>query len=179
MAFRTASGSGPTPPRASTGITLLAVMVALALMIAVLLGMLTVWWQERAREKQAELLWVGAKFREAIGRYYEAAPDAAPDAARRYPERLEDLLEDPRHPGTQRYLRKVYRDPVTNSAAWGTVPAPGGGIMGVYSRSKAAPIRGATKGAAGQMDLGAKHYSDWKFIYGPPGEEAAGSTKKE
>ena len=175
MAFRTASGSGPTPPRASTGITLLAVMVALALMIAVLLGMLTVWWQERAREKQAELLWVGAKFREAIGRYYEAAPDAA----KRYPERLEDLLEDPRHPGTQRYLRKVYRDPVTNSAAWGTVPAPGGGIMGVYSRSQAAPIRGASKGAAGPMDPGAKHYSDWKFIYGPPGEEAAGSTKKE
>ena len=164
-----------TPPRSSAGITLLAVMVALALMIAVLLAMLTAWWQERAREKQAELLWVGAKFREAIGRYYEAAPDAA----RRYPEHLEDLLEDPRHPGTQRYLRKVYRDPVTNSAAWGTVPAPGGGIMGVYSRSKAAPIRGAGKSAASRMDPGAKHYSDWKFTYGPPGEALGSGTKRE
>jgi len=164
-----------TPPRSGAGITLLAVMVALALVIAVLLAMLSAWWQERAQEKQAELLWVGARFRAAIGRYYEAAPDAA----RRYPERLEDLLEDARLPGTQRYLRKIYRDPVTNSAAWGTVPAPGGGIMGVYSLSKAVPIRGAIKGAAGQMDSGAKHYSDWKLSYGPPGEEAAGSTKKE
>jgi type II secretory pathway pseudopilin PulG len=172
MASRTPSGSGMTA-RSSAGITLLAVMVALALMIAVLLAMLTVWWQERAREKQAELLWVGATFSEAIGRYYEAAPDAA----RRYPERLEDLLEDARLPGTQRYLRKVYRDPITNSAAWGAVPAPGGGITGVYSRSKAAPIRGAIKGAAGQMDPGAKHYSDWKFTYGPP-DEAPGSGKK-
>ena len=162
-----------TPPRSSTGITLLAVMVALALMIAVLLSMLTVWWQERAREKQAELLWVGAKFREAIGRYHAAAPDAA----RRYPERLEDLLEDPRLPGTQRYLRKIYRDPVTNSAEWGTVSAPGGGIMGVFSRSRATPIRGAS--AAGQMDPGAQRYSDWKFIYGAPGEDAAGGTNKQ
>jgi len=175
MAFRTPSGSGMTPPRSSAGITLLAVMVALALMIAVLLAMLTVWWQERAREKQAELLWVGATFREAIERYYAAGPDAA----RRYPERLEDLLEDTRHPGTQRYLRKVYRDPITGSAAWGTVPAPGGGIMGVYSRSNAAPIRGAGKVAAGQVDPGAKHYSDWKFIYGPQGEAPAGDTKRE
>jgi len=164
-----------TPPRSSAGITLLAVMVALALTIAVLLAMLTVWWQERAREKQADLLWVGARFSEAIGRYYEAAPDAA----RRYPERLEDLLEDARLPGTQRYLRKVYRDPITNSAAWGTVAAPGGGIMGVYSLSKAVPIRGAIKGAAGQMDSGAKHYSDWKFSYGPPGEASGGGTKPE
>ena len=175
MAFRTHSGSGTTPPRSSTGITLLVVMVALALMIAVLLAMLTVWWQERAREKQAELLWVGAKFREAIGRYYEAAPDAA----RRYPERLEDLLEDVRLPGTQRHLRKIYRDPITNSAAWGTVAAPGGGIMGVYSQSKAAPIRGAGKSAAVQMDPGATHYSEWKFIYGSPGEAPTGGTKQE
>ena len=175
MAFHTASGNGMTPPRAGAGITLLAVMVALALMIAVLLAMLSVWWQERAREKQAELLWVGARFREAIGRYYEAAPDAA----RRYPERLEDLLEDARLPGTQRYLRKIYRDPVTNSAAWGTVPAPGGGIMGVYSPSQAAPIRGAGKSAATQMDPGAKHYSEWKFTYGPPGEAPGGVTQPE
>lgn len=175
MAFRTASGSGMAPPRSSAGITLLAVMVALALMIAVLLATLTVWWQERAREKQAELLWVGARFSEAIGRYYEAAPDAA----RRYPERLEDLLEDARLPGTQRYLRKIYRDPITNSVAWGTVVAPGGGIMGVYSQSKAAPIRGAGKSAAGRMDPGAKHYSEGKFNYGPPGEEAADRAKKE
>jgi type II secretory pathway pseudopilin PulG len=164
-----------TPPRSSAGITLLAVMVALALTIAVLLAMLTVWWQERAREKQAELLRVGAAFSEAIGRYYEAAPDAA----RRYPERLEDLLEDARVPGTQRYLRRIYRDPITSSAEWGTVPAPGGGIMGVYSRSNAAPIRGAGKGAASRMDPGAKRYSDWKFTYGPPGEVPGGGTKPE
>ncbi|MFY9316607.1 MAG: type II secretion system protein, partial [Burkholderiales bacterium] len=70
----------------------------------------------------------------------------------------EDLLEDKRYLTVQRYLRRVYADPITGKADWGLVPAPGGGIMGVYSTAAAKPVR----------DLGAASYRDWKFAYEPP-----------
>ncbi|MGB3934164.1 MAG: type II secretion system protein, partial [Burkholderiales bacterium] len=84
------------------------------------------WSHARQREKETELAWVGQQFRQAIGLYYQRSPGAV----KRYPERLEDLLEDKRYLTVQRYLRRVYADPITGKADWGLVPAPGGGIMG-------------------------------------------------
>jgi len=68
----------------------------------------------------------------------------------------------------QRYLRKIYRDPITGKVQWGLVEAPGGGIMGVYSLSRDAPIKKA--GFAEQQEgFGeAGDYADWKFVYQPP-----------
>jgi hypothetical protein len=42
------------------------------------------------------------------------------------PLHLEELLQDPRHPGIQRHLRKIYLDPVTGKAEWGLITGPGG-----------------------------------------------------
>ena len=57
----------------------------------------------------------------------------------RYPQSLEQLLVDKRYPMPVRHLRRLYVDPMTGAADWAVVEAPGGGVMGVYSRSEAAP----------------------------------------
>lgn len=85
----------------------------------------------RQREKERELVWVGNQFREAIGLYYERTPGAV----KRFPERLEDLLEDRRFLTRERYLRKIFADPITGKAHWGLKRSPEGGIAGVYSLS--------------------------------------------
>ena len=95
------------------------------------------------------------KFELAIGLYYQRTPGSI----KRYPEKLEDLLEDRRYLSLQRYLRRIYPDPITGKTEWDLVPAPGGGIMGVRSLSEATLIR--------QIE-DAKRYADWRFVYKPP-----------
>jgi type II secretory pathway pseudopilin PulG len=115
------------------------------------------------REKERELLFVGNQFRQAIGLYYEGAPGGA----KRFPRKLEELLEDNRFPTPRRHLRRMYADPITGQAQWGLLPAPDGGIMGVYSLSEAAVIK--SQGFTGRDAVfdGAARYSDWTFGYAP------------
>jgi type II secretory pathway pseudopilin PulG len=123
----------------------------------------TVWEKVSQREKEKELLLVGEQFRNAIGAYYEKSPGSL----KKYPETLEDLLQDKRQLGVQRYLRKIYLDPMTRSNKWGLVKSPLGGIMGVYSLSEKMPVkRSGFEG--GQADLSGKtKYSEWIFVYRP------------
>jgi hypothetical protein len=111
-----------------------------------------------------ELLFVGEQFRQAIALYYWRTPGGA----HQYPKDLEALLEDKRWPVTQRYLRKLYRDPVTGTTDWGVVEAPGGaGIMGVYSKSEVVPIKTAGFPAPWASFVDARNYADWKFVFSP------------
>lgn len=122
------------------------------------------WSHARQREKEAELIWIGEQFRQAIGLYYQRSPGVM----KRYPEKLEDLLEDRRFLTVQRYIRKVYDDPMVANASWGLVPAPGGGIMGVYSMAPAKPIRAVAHGRENHSSASATSYRDWVFSYSPP-----------
>ena len=117
------------------------------------------------RDKEQELLFVGAQFRDAIASYYNRSP-----GAKTYPKTLEDLVEDQRFPMPQHHLRRIYRDPMTESADWAVVEAPGGGgIMGVHSRSEEAPIKSGNFAASEAAFEAAENYSKWQFIYSPPG----------
>lgn len=115
------------------------------------------------REKEQELLFVGQQFRQAIGAYYERTPGAV----KRFPQTLDELLLDKRHPVAQRYLRRLYADPVTGKAQWGVVAAPQGGIMGVHSLSDAAPVKTGGFAARDAALQGAGRYADWHFTYVP------------
>jgi type II secretory pathway pseudopilin PulG len=126
------------------------------------------------REKERELVFVGNQFRQAIAGYYERSPGGA----KRYPQKLEELLEDKRYPMPQRYLRRMYADPITGKPQWGLVEAPGGGIMGVYSLSEAAPIKTAGFGARDSLLEGAVRYSQWHFSYAPLGVSPPQDAKK-
>jgi hypothetical protein len=67
-------------------------------------------------------------------------------------------------------LRKLYPDPITGQAEWSTMEAPGGGIMGVFSKSEAEPIKTGAFNLANKTFADAKRYMDWQFFYAPPGK---------
>jgi len=146
--------------RTAAGFTYLTILFVVAIMGVGLALAGEVWHTASAREKEAALLHVGEQYRRAIERYVLAGP-------RQYPRELADLLKDPRKPGTERYLRRLYPDPVTNSDDWGIVKAPDGGVMGVYSRSENKPLKEARFAPAQSAFEGAQKYSDWKFVYTP------------
>jgi type II secretory pathway pseudopilin PulG len=151
----------------SRGFTYMTVLFIVAVITAGLALVGEVWETAAKREKETELLFVGNQYRKAITRYYLAGKN-------QYPRTLEDLLKDPRQPGTVRYLRRLYPDPLTGKADWSIVKAPDGGIAGVSSLSEQKPLKSAN---FRQRDAGfeaAQTYADWKFIYSPtaPGQGA-------
>ena len=123
------------------------------------------------RAAEDELLWVGTQFRNAIRSYYEAGV-----GGRRFALTLPDLLRDPRFPGVRRHLRRVYPDPLTGSEDWGVVQAPGGGIMGVYSKSAAKPLKVEQFPTEFAAFVGKEKYTDWVFAYVPPGQVLPGAS---
>jgi len=142
------------------GFTYLTVLFAVAFMGLGLALAGEVWQTALTRDREMELLYSGNQYRRAIERYYVSGP-------RQFPRTLEDLLKDPRKPGTERYLRKLYFDPLTGKSEWGLVKAPDGGIMGVYSVSEDSPKKVAGFAFANREFEGAAKYSDWKFVYNP------------
>lgn len=145
------------------GFTYLAMLFAIAISGVILVEVGINWTQESRREKERQLLFVGNQFRQAIALYYERSPGAV----KRYPKKLEDLLTDERYGTPQHYLRKLYRDPITNQAQWGLVISPDGGIMGVHSFSDDRPIKTAEFDYPNRSFDGAESYSKWRFTYSP------------
>lgn len=151
-------------PAARRGFVYLTVLFAIAVVGLGISSYAVVWSQEAQREREKELLAVGAEFRRAIASYY----DQSPGTVKRYPGRMEDLIFDSRYLTMKRHLRKIYVDPMTGLNRWGIVPAPDGGIMGVHSLSEKAPIKVAGFDAEDRDFENAKRYSDWRFVYVPP-----------
>jgi type II secretory pathway pseudopilin PulG len=155
-------------PRRARGFGYLTALFALAILAGGLALVGEVWETAAAREREVQLLFVGHEYRKAIGLYYNSTPGAA----KRYPPSLEDLIKDPRQPGTQRYLRKLYADPL-GGKEWGLVKAPDGGIAGVYSQVEGAPIKVAGFRVRDAAFENAAKYADWQFIYAPAAAPAA------
>jgi type II secretory pathway pseudopilin PulG len=139
------------------GFTYLTLLLMIVVMGIVLGAAAEVWHTAVQREKERELLFVGNQFRTAIGLYYLGHA--------KFPHNLEDLLKDPQYASTKRYLRKIYRDPMTGSSEWAVVRRADGGIVGVHSLSENQPIKIAGFGVAGNSFDGAVKYSDWVFAY--------------
>ena len=126
--------------------------------------------QQRANED--ELIFIGGQYANAFRSYF----DSTPAGLHPFPAKLDELLRDPRYPGVRRHLRQIYVDPMTGKEQWGTVAAPGGGIMGLHSLSQQAPIKvsGFDPGFAPLSDK--KKYSEWVFGIVPPGIGAQAGT---
>lgn len=144
---------------ASGGFTYIGVLLLVALMGISLTVVSQVWRIKEKRDKEQELLFIGNQFRRAIGYYYASTPGGAP----RYPRRLEDLVQDPRFPGVRRYLRRIYRDPMTGRAEWGLAKA-GDLITGVYSLSEEEPLKKAGFRIADRSFENKSRYSEWVFV---------------
>jgi type II secretory pathway pseudopilin PulG len=127
------------------GVVLLALLVALALLAIGLMNAVDGWRMSRQRDREKELLFVGDQYRQAIRRYYSAAPRGG---QRGFPTSLEVLLEDDRFPTPVHHLRRDR-------------------IVGVYSLSEAAPIKQAGFSPGHQAFKDAASYKDWVFAYVP------------
>lgn len=141
------------------GFTYIGLLILVAILGIGLAAAGTSYHLDAQREKERELLFAGDQMRRAIDAYYARSPGAG-----RYPQTLQDLLRDTRYPMTQRYLRRIYRDPITGGTDWGLVMAPDGGIQGVYSRSEARPLKVAGFPRDYEDFNDRKRYADWRFI---------------
>lgn len=155
--------------RQQRGFTYVALLIIIAIMGAGLASKGVAWQNSGQREKEADLLFIGEEFKVAIALYYLRSPGQVQE----YPKSLEDLLSDTRFGGAQRYLRKVYRDPMTGKAEWGLVLTPAGRIMGVHSLSREQPMKTGNFTEANREFSGSGAYSDWRFVFIPPGPFSA------
>jgi type II secretory pathway pseudopilin PulG len=138
--------------------------IGLLILIAIIGFMLSVVGQVSAttaqREREKQLLFVGHAYRDAIRRFFFQNGH--------YPAALADLVEYPGANGQPaHYLRRLYPDPMAQGADWVLVPALGGGVMGVATSSKKAPLKRA---GFDDADLGfadAETYGDWVFSFDP------------
>ena len=154
MGRPTATGDRPR------GFTYLSLLLFIAVLGVGLAATAVSWQTAMQREKERELLFVGTQFEQAIALYYYRSPGEAKE----FPKKLGDLLKDARFATVERYLRRVYRDPITGKDDWGIIAAPDGGIMGVYSLSTDQPIRRA----GFEAEPGATvTYQEWKFVVKP------------
>jgi type II secretory pathway pseudopilin PulG len=143
--------------RKSGGFTYIAVLIFVAINAAVLAATGMLFSDSARREKERELLFVGNQYRQAINAYQKQFGG--------FPAKLEDLVE-------KKHLRRLYRDPLTNSSDWGLVPAPDkgvikGGIMGVYSQADGPPFKTANFLERDKEFAGAGSYAEWRFIATP------------
>jgi type II secretory pathway pseudopilin PulG len=146
------------------GFTYLGLLFIIALMGATLALTGVTWHAAQKREKERQLLFVGNQFRQAIAAYYNRSPGNV----KQYPGTLGDLLKDPRQLVPQRYLRRVYPDPVTGKGEWGLVKTRDNRIMGVFSLSGDVPVKQSNFRGADKEFEGKMRYTEWRFIYNPP-----------
>jgi type II secretory pathway pseudopilin PulG len=155
--------------KAQHGFTLIAGLITAAVMGAGLAALGTFASHALQREKEAELLFAGNQYREAIAAYYRKEQT--------YPTELAALLEDRRYPMAVRHLRKLYRDPITGASDWGLVKAPQGGIMGVHSKSEQPAIKTGNFLPRDRAFADARTYAEWQFVHLLP-NSPAGATRE-
>ena len=165
---------GQEPTRES-GYAMAALLVAMAVMAVLMSAALPVWKHDARRAKEEELVWRGQQYVRAI-RLYNMRMGALPPSI--------DVLV------TGRYLRKKYKDPVTNDdfqvlGAGSPMPgqsgaAGGRGTIGSVSQptgssafsSSQSPVMGAIIGVVSKskdesirLYQGLNHYNEWTFVY--------------
>lgn len=148
-------------------ITLLAVML-----IGIMLGIVgSSWKQTMQREREEELLFRGMQIQDAIGRWQQPPPGVQQHVATPLND-LKDLLQDPRTPAKVRYLRKLYRDPITNQD-WTLIREPARGIVGVASSSTERVIKKDNFPDQLQDLANKERYEQWQFVYKAPQKPVA------
>ncbi|MGV2293558.1 type II secretion system protein [Trinickia sp. YCB016] len=164
---RRARGAARTRER---GIAYMGVLVMIAVLGFGIMEAASVWSTTLRRQQEAELLFVGGQYRDAIAHYYQSAEGS------RYPESLDALVEDKRVPYTLRHLRRLYPDPLTGKTDWELVKSPEGGIMGVYSKAPGKPLKQGGFATENAEFADKSSYQDWRFVYVPQDPNANSSS---
>lgn len=157
------------PAAKTAGFAYIGLLVAIAIMGLVQASLAAAWQADARREKEKELLYAGNQIRQALNLYYAHSPAKST----RQPLQLEDLLLDPRAPAPERYLRKIFPDPITGKPEWGIIRGAGGEIHGVHSLSERQPLKQGGFSRADKNFAGAQKYSEWLFMAGAGQSPAA------
>jgi len=178
------AGQGETARREDQrGYAMAGLIVGLAVMAVLMTAAMPVWKQMAQREKEAELVFRGEQYAHAIGMFQRRTANA-------FPPNLDVLV-------TQKFLRKKYKDPITNedflplantqgpAAQRGGQPAQQGaaqqGRGQQAGQGAQAPGGGTTVGGiigvtskstetSIRLYKGRSHYNEWAFIYTPPAQ---------
>jgi hypothetical protein len=130
-------------------------------------------WQMRMkREREEELIFRGTQYMSALARWYNKGTDPfqkKPPQLRaatngKLLKDLTYLLADPTTPETVRYLRKLYKDPITNKDFVPILDA-NQAIIGVKSTSEAEPLKKGNFPDELQGLNDKKKYSEWELVY--------------
>ncbi len=149
--------------RFAGGFTYVAILIFIAIFTAGVAALGLGSQRDLIRDKEAELLFIGEEFKQAIGNYYLRTPGGGGD----YPKGLDELLSDERFINKPRYLRKIYVDPITGKKEWGLILSPSGRIIGIHSLSNQTPLKTSGFDSAFDAFQRAGSYTDWKFIFVP------------
>jgi type II secretory pathway pseudopilin PulG len=133
--------NGNHMPRLENGFVYLWALFSVVLAGVAMAGAAQLWQTKSLREKEAELMFIGEEFRKAIMSYHNSGN-------KQYPSSLEDLLKDERSPNIKRHLRKIYVDPITNTAEWGFVDESQANAAPATSGANAATGTNQTSGTA-------------------------------
>lgn len=114
------------------------------------------------RDREAELMFRGMAYRDAIASYWRAG-----GARGMLPARLSDLEADTRIDGV-RHIRRLYDDPMPGGG-WTLIRDAGGGISGVASSAPGTPLLRTHFPKAFESFESAQTYRDWRFEFDPGG----------
>jgi type II secretory pathway pseudopilin PulG len=147
------------------GFAYMALLVVIFSSLLVLTKAMPDIYQTAKREREAQLFFVGQQYQRAIEHFYENRFVAI----KRYPRSFDELLVDNRSPKAQHFLRKLYRDPITQTNNWGLILNEQDQIMGIYSQSNGKVLKKHIKEQRVTISnvAGAEQYSDLKFVYLP------------
>lgn len=140
------------------------VMILVVVVITGIFAEVSTFYASRARQmdREAELLFRGAAYQNAIKSYYESGKPI-----KTYPRSLNDLVNDPRR-AHKPHLRMLYSDPFAREKGeWKILRAFDGGISGVSSQSTAMPLKTGNFRRGYEKFEGTTSYSGWVFEYAP------------
>ncbi len=151
--------------RPESGLVLLALLIMLVLVGVGALAAAEVWATALKRERETQLLFIGDQYRRAIQSYWKMTP-----GRRAFPPSIDVLLTDNRFPNAVHHLRRLYRDPMTESGEFEPI-IQGNWMVGIHSVSTDIPIKKANFPAAYRRFENAETYAQWQFVFLPPGAQ--------
>ncbi len=155
-------------PKGATYLMVLMIVMVMGIMLGIT-GQS--WKQVMSREREEELLFRGLQIRDALESWHNPKP--LPGQIQPSPlNDINHLLKDPRTAGNTKYLRRLYKDPITNSE-WKLIKDPVHGIIGVTSASDLKPIKQGNFPADMAAFAGKNKYSEWQFVCVPKSTQAS------
>ena len=149
------------------GFTFLAALMVVVIM-GIMLGLSAQPWKTiMKREREQELLFRGLQYRRAIAAWNSKSATSGATQKVIPLNKLDDLLLDPNSLQKVKYLRQLYKDPMTGKD-WNIIRDKGGkGIIGVVSTSNDEPLKTSFSEYSGLDSFNQKKkYSDWRFVFG-------------